>query len=139
MILNIIGIMASIDKIKNNVFLPFVYSSLVENVNSVPDINDKIIEIKPFSGGNSVDSAKEIIINQIDKDIPIPFLLLKHKNKKIKELIWHWFLIIGYEEIDDDLLIKIVTYGKYQCISLNNLWNTGYDKKGGMIIIDFRQ
>ena len=100
------------------------------------DINDKVIEIKPFSGENSVDSAKEIIINQIDKDMPIPFLLLKHKNKKIKELIWHWFLIIGYEEIDDDLLIKIVTYGKYQCISLNNLWNTGYDKKGGMIIID---
>ncbi|MBO5131018.1 MAG: hypothetical protein J6B61_02055, partial [Romboutsia sp.] len=55
------------------------------------DINDKVIEIKPFSGENSVDSAKEIIINQIDKDILIPFLLLKHKNKKIKELIWHWF------------------------------------------------
>lgn len=99
-------------------------------------VNDEEIQIKPFSGEYSVDNAKEIVINQINKEIPIPFLLLKHRNKEMKELVWHWFLIVGYEETDDDLLIKIVTYGKHRWISFNKLWDTGYDKKGGMVIVN---
>ena len=82
--------------------------------------------------------VKKIVINQIDKEIPIPFLLLKHKNSKLKELVWHWFLIVGYEKSDDELFIKIATYGKYNWISFNELWDTGYEEKGGMIIVDIQ-
>ena len=49
--------------------------------------------------------------------------------------MWHWFLIVGYEKTEDDLLVKIATYGKYRWISFKNLWDTGYEEKGGMIII----
>ena len=91
--------------------------------------------MEPFSGENSVYDGEKIVVGQIEKEIPIPFLLLKHKNKKLNELVWHWFLIVGYEKTEDDLLVKIATYGKYNWISFKNLWDTGYDEKGGMIII----
>ena len=99
------------------------------------DINDEEIKMEPFSGENSVYDGEKIVVGQIEKEIPIPFLLLKHKNKKLNELVWHWFLIVGYEKTEDDLLVKIATYGKYNWISFKNLWDTGYDEKGGMIII----
>lgn len=100
------------------------------------DINYEEINIEPFSGENSVYDGEKIIVNQIEKEIPIPFLLLKHKNKKLYKFVWHWFLIVGYEKTEDDLLVKVATYGKYKWISFKDLWNTGYDKKGGMLIIN---
>lgn len=77
-----------------------------------------------------------IIIFPLDKEIPIPFLLLKHKNSKLKELVWNWFLIVGYEKTDDELFIKLATYGKYDWISFDGLWDIGCEEKGGMIIVD---
>ncbi|WP_455538205.1 hypothetical protein [Terrisporobacter sp.] len=103
------------------------------------DMNDKIIRMRPFDGRNSVDDAENIVINQIDKKIPIPFLLLKHKNPKLSDLVWHWFLIVGYEKTDDDFLVKIATYGGYRWILFNELWNTGYEEKGGMIIVNLQE
>ena len=100
------------------------------------DVKDSSIKMTPFSGANTVFDGEKIVINQIDKEIPIPFLLLKHQNLKLDELVWHWFLIVGYEKLDDELFIKIVTYGDYTWISFNELWDTGYEEKGGMIIID---
>lgn len=103
------------------------------------DINNTEIKIKPFRGENSVYDAEKIVVEQIEKEIPIPFLLLKHKNIELNELVWHWFLIVGYEKTDDDLLIKIATYGKYNWISFKNIWDTGYEQKGGMIIINLEE
>ena len=39
------------------------------------DIKCNEINIKPFSGVNCVDAAQKIVMSQIDKEIPIPFLL----------------------------------------------------------------
>ena len=89
-----------------------------------------------FSGANLLLDGEKVIIKQINKDIPIPFLLLKHKNEKFEEIVWHWFLIVGYEKSDNDLLIKIATYGDYNWISFKELWSTEYEEKGGMIIIE---
>lgn len=102
------------------------------------DVKDEGIKMVPFSGENSYYDAENILINQIDKDIPIPFLLLKHKNPKLQSLVWHWFLIIGYEKTEKELFIKIATYGNYSWISFNQLWDTRYEEKGGMIIIDIK-
>lgn len=100
------------------------------------DVNDNEINMTMFSGENLLLDGEKVIIKQINKDIPIPFLLLKHKNEKFEELVWHWFLIVGYEKADNDLLIKIATYGDYNWISFKELWNTEYEEKGGMIIIE---
>ena len=73
---------------------------------------------------------------QIDSDSPIPYLMLKHQNKNghLEDYIWHWFILAGYEETEDDLMVKAVSYGEYKWFSLKELWDTGYDKKGGMIL-----
>ena len=62
--------------------------------------------------------------------------MLKHKNEKgpLEDYIWHWFILAGYEETGNDLLVKAVSYGEYKWFSLKEMWDTGYDKKGGMIL-----
>ena len=62
--------------------------------------------------------------------------MLKHKNEKgaLEDYIWHWFILAGYEITEDDLLVKAVSYGEYKWFSLSEMWDTGYDKKGGMIL-----
>lgn len=90
--------------------------------------------MEPFAGENQLEKAKEFIMEQIDKGYPIPYLLLHHADREqFKDFIWHWFLIVGYEERDEDLLITTATYGKATVFSLKEIWNTRYDKKGGMI------
>jgi hypothetical protein len=99
------------------------------------DFSDGRVQLEAFSIENTLDRAKEIIRQQIDQKIPIPYLLLRHKNYTMKNLVWHWFLVIGYEEFEDEFQIKIATYGNYSWLSLNELWNTGYSEKGGMVLI----
>lgn len=106
-------------------FSSYLYNMKCEKVN-----------MEPFSGKSSLYDGEKAVISQIEKEIPIPFLLLKHKNKNLNELIWHWFLIVGYEKTEEDLLVKVATYGKYSWISFKELWDTGYEKKGGMIVIN---
>ena len=57
------------------------------------------------------DEAERIICGQIDKELPVPYLMLRHLNiEKYKDFIWHWFLVVGYEKekhetwIDDGYL-----------------------------------
>ena len=60
--------------------------------------------------------------------------MLRHKNKeKFEDFIWHWFLVIGYEEKEDGFWIRVATYGEETWLNLEELWNTGEKEKGGMI------
>jgi hypothetical protein len=93
------------------------------------------ITLEEISGENSFEKAKEFVITQIDKEIPIPYLLLKHSNHTFKDFGWHWFLVTGYEIRDEKFYIKVATYGEKHTLNFNKLWHTGYDKKGGMIDI----
>lgn len=93
-------------------------------------------EVTGFSGELKVEEAIKEVKKQIDFDIPIPFLLLKHKNKSLDFFTWHWFLLIGYEEYEEDIKVKVATYGAYHWLSFRELWDTGYREKGGMIILN---
>lgn len=94
------------------------------------------IDMKAFSGTHSCEEAGGFVKEQIDKGIPIPCLLLKHQNaKKFKDYIWHWFLLVGYEETEDDILVKTATYGESDIFSLNELWDTGFEEKGGFVCL----
>lgn len=91
-------------------------------------------EMKEFSGEHTVTEAKQFVRQQIGKEIPIPYLMLRHKNKeKFEDFIWHWFLVIGYEEKEDGFWIRVATYGEGTWLNLEELWNTGEKEKGGMI------
>ena len=79
-------------------------------------------------------------MRQIDAGYPVPTLVLNHKDKSMKDYVWHWFLINGYEKQNesDDLLIRTVTYSEYQWISLKRLWDTGHDVKGGFVLYEMK-
>lgn len=94
------------------------------------------IKASAFEGNRQWINAADAIRNQIERGVTIPFLLLRHKNSKFRFYTWHWFLIVGYEEIENEFYVKTATYGNFHWVSLQELWNTGYKHKGGMIIIE---
>lgn len=99
------------------------------------DVGESNIQLEEFSGEMPAHKAKDIIRKQIDLGIPIPYLLLKHKNVNFEDYVWHWFLLVGYEEYENEFYVKTATYGHYDWFSLDELWKTGYQEKGGMIIL----
>lgn len=104
--------------------------------NYLRDVGEKDMRLEGCHGEVPVVEAAKNVISQINKGIPIPFLLLRHKNDKFKDLVWHWFMLVGYEEFENELCVKIATYGGYQWLSLNELWETGFKRKGGMILVE---
>ena len=100
------------------------------------DMDEHSISLSEFSGDNSLDDAKNVVKSQIDKGFLVPMLVLMHKNPKYRDFSWHWFLITGYDEEVDKFLVKVVSYGSYRWFDLEELWNTGYRRKGGLILFN---
>ena len=103
------------------------------------DRNYVNIEVKGLSGHEEYSLAKKVLKNRIDNNFLVPMLTLRHKNKKFDFYEWHWYNFAGYEEEGDDLYVKAVTYGKYEWLNFKELWDTGFKKKGGMIIINRKE
>lgn len=97
------------------------------------DTGDKRLTMTGFSGEHTASEAKDLIKRQIDGGFPVPYLMLKHRNPQYKDFVWHWFLCFGYEERETDFLIKVATYGGASTFVLKDLWETGYEEKGGLI------
>lgn len=97
------------------------------------DVGDTRLDMRGFSGTHTADEAKALIKKQIDASFPVPYLMLKHRNPKFEDFVWHWFLCFGYEEKDEDFHIKVATYGAASSFVLEDFWNTGYEEKGGLI------
>lgn len=92
-----------------------------------------LISMEGFSGDHSFEESASFIVDRIDQGYPIPYLMLKHTDCKFKDYSWHWFLLVGYEQTESDVLVTLATYGKATVFSLRELWHTGYEEKGGMI------
>ena len=94
--------------------------------------------LEGLEGSESYETARDTIRRSIDQEIPVAYLMLKHKDKEFDFFQWHWFLVNGYEETEDAFRIKAATYGKAHWLDLERLWNTGYDHKGGIVTFHFR-
>ena len=93
------------------------------------------LDVLPWSGDHDEQDTVNTIKQQIDRGFLIPYLLLHHKNPNFENYEWHWFLLTGYDEKPDGrFLVKAVTYGAYEWLDFAKLWNTGYDRKGGLIL-----
>ena len=92
------------------------------------------ISLTPWEGSNSLASTQEVITKQIDNGWPIPCLTLLHKHPDMEDYVWHWYIINGYEAFADSFMVKTVTYGTWRWFDLSVLWNTGYERKGGLIL-----
>ena len=104
----------------------------------IQDVNeakhtDIYIGMEEFCGDHTWQEAAIFIKEQLDQDIPVPYLLLRHQNEAYKDYIWHWFLLTGYEEKDGKMYIKTATYGESDTFELEDFWNTGCEEKGGLI------
>lgn len=98
------------------------------------------IAMEEFPGSRTVKEAESFVRSQIDKGMPIPVLLLQHKDRaQFKDYIWHWFLIVGYEQSGSDLRIKTATYGEAVMFSLEEMWETGFAEKGGLIKLTLKK
>lgn len=93
------------------------------------------LDVMPWSGDHDEQDTVNTIRQQIDHGFLIPYLLLHHKNPNFENYEWHWFLLTGYDEKPDGrFMVKAVTYGAYEWLDFAKLWNTGYDRKGGLIL-----
>lgn len=95
------------------------------------------LRMTPFFGEAPFHSARRELIRQLDLGYPIPFLCLHHKSPAMKHYDWHWFLLTGYDVREGSTRVKAVTYGGAQWIDFHKLWESGFPRKGGMILLSF--
>ena len=96
------------------------------------------ISMDTLDGTEPYETAAATLIRQIDGGYPVPTLILNHRDRSLKDYVWHWFLINGYEETGDTLMVKTVTYSGSQWLDLKKLWDTGYNNKGGFVLYDLK-
>ena len=101
--------------------------------NYLSDMGEHFLQMEEFPGTEDCRGAETFIRRHIDRGYPVPYLMLRHKKEYYKDFVWHWFLCYGYEERSDGLWITVATYGERTVFHLNDLWDTGYEEKGGLI------
>ncbi len=104
-------------------------------------LNDRgvtCIGMDMLDGSEIYENAAAAVMKQIDSGYPVPILNLNHKEKAFKDYEWHWFLINGYEETDNTLFVKAVTYSGFQWLDFRKLWDTGFANKGGLILYSLK-
>ncbi|MCI1248666.1 MAG: hypothetical protein LKG17_07110 [Megasphaera sp.] len=101
----------------------------------VQDCGETNVYMRGLSAACSLAEMEKAVRRAIDNNLPVPYLNLRHANPNMISYVWHWFWLAGYEGGYDDFLVKVVTYGSYRWLPLKELWDTGYEKKGGLILL----
>ncbi len=99
------------------------------------DIGQKdVLKMQELSGHEPYGKAEDLVRRQIDAGIPVPCLMLMHQDKKrFYYFLWHWFLIVGYEDGGDAFQILAATYGTRYRLPFADFWDTGQEERGGLI------
>ncbi len=103
------------------------------------DVEEDRVTVTGLDGTAIYGNAEAAVRETIDREMPVAYLMLKHRDKKFDFFEWHWFLVIGYDESDGGFMIKVATYGKAHWLSLKELWDTGFDEKGGLVLFEADQ
>ena len=98
------------------------------------DRGETHLTMKPLDGKEPYETAQAAVRSQIDQGYPIPTLILNHRSKALHDYVWHWFLINGYDDTNGSFLVKAVTYSKYEWLDFQQLWNTGHERRGGLVL-----
>lgn len=94
------------------------------------------IRMQGVGGDTDVQTAGQLIRDQIDRGFPVPYLMLMHRDKRLKDYFWHWFLLNGYDTADDAFRVRVVSYGEQTWMDFSHLWQTGRRPKGGFVRIE---
>lgn len=101
-------------------------------------LSDRGVKIKMtgWSGESNLSDTWQALTAQIDSGYPIPCLNLNHQAQSLQDYVWHWFILDGYELRGGDSFVKAVSYGVGRWFDFKTLWNTGYERKGGLILFE---
>lgn len=94
------------------------------------------VKLSGWSGENNFDDTQEKICSQIDAGLPLPCLTLNHQATELQDYVWHWFILNGYELRGEKFFVQAVTYGVGKWFDFATLWNTGFERKGGLILLE---
>lgn len=100
------------------------------------DRNVKNLKMSPWSGENNFIDSWQIIRKQVDSGYLLPCLNLNHQAASLQDYVWHWFILDGYEIREENYFVKAVSYGIGRWFNFATLWNTGYERKGGLILFE---
>lgn len=100
------------------------------------DRNVTNLKMTPWAGENNSADTWKIICRQIDAGYPIPCLLLNHQAPELRDYFWHWFILNAYEIRGEKYFVKAVSYGVGLWMNFLTLWNTGCERKGGLILFE---
>ncbi len=98
------------------------------------DHGEREIAMSPWPGERSFSETKDAVRKQIDGGWLIPALTLLHIHPSMQEYVWHWYLLNGYDEQGGTFLVKAVTFGAWRWLDFKVLWNTGFERKGGLVL-----
>lgn len=97
-------------------------------------VGEKTLSMEEFSGRHGVETARRKIIQSIDEGFPIAMLVLNHANPVFEDFVWHWFLLTGYESLDDVFQVSAATYAEKHLLNFDALWDSGKGRKGGLVL-----
>ncbi|MDD3411038.1 MAG: hypothetical protein PHY12_09550 [Eubacteriales bacterium] len=97
------------------------------------------IALSPLPGSLPYAAAREALIRQIDLGLPVPYLNLLHHNPVFEDYEWHWFVLNGYDQQGETLRAKAATYGRGEWLDFRELWESGHEKKGGMVLLALQE
>ncbi len=97
-------------------------------------VNDNKISMKALYSDAPFEELRDAALSRMDRDIPVPVLLLKHKSPNFSDFEWHWFWLGGYTEFAGSVMVKVITYGTYYWMDFREMMDSGYNKKGGLIL-----
>lgn len=93
------------------------------------------VKLTLLGGGASAEDARAFAAGGLNEGFLVLYLLLKHKDPALDDFTWHWFNLTGYEIKGESMTVGFATWGKKHTADFDNLWNTGANHKGGMVII----
>ena len=91
------------------------------------------LRLSAWAGENDFEDTRRIIRRQIDAGYPVLCLTLNHQAAALQDYVWHWFILNGCDD-GERFAVKAVSYGVGRWFDLATLWDTGYQRKGGLIL-----
>ncbi len=88
-----------------------------------------------LDGAAAYEKAEAFVKAAIDNGLPLAYLLLRHTDQRFLEYNWHWFTVTGYAQTASGLELIFGTWGTRRTLPFRDLWNTGHEQKGGMVVI----
>lgn len=95
------------------------------------------VSFHTLSGNEPYEKAAAFVKESIDRNLPVAYLMLRHKDPEFEDLNWHWFMITGYSYDEQArMFLTYHTYGEVEKVDFEKLWNTGMYFRGGLVSMD---